>query len=141
MPISRVSDDVEFEDPTSLWVGKDEFADMLTITRHLIESIELVTIHGEHHGEHEIVMDWTQSIATRLAPSYPIVMRFRSNIQLAPPDKTGDPERIVRCFDEWNGNALLSEKTTFSPLVGRVHQSLRRFGGYIGSWGIRNGWL
>ena len=132
-----MTDDIEFEDPFGRWTGLDEFTAMLDYIGREVTDMTL-TIHGEHHGPHEIVMDWTQSFGWL---GFRMTFRCYTHILLEPPKKAGDPERIFRYFEEWNGNRLLSEKTVTPSFVGRVHQNLRRFTGYAAASAIKKGWL
>lgn len=87
-------------------------------------------VHSEHHAPHEIVMDWTMTLTTTWAPTFPLSLRMRTHIMLEP--SSNNKEKIFRVFEEWNGNKQLNEKTTL-PLLGKIHRALRRFVGIMGS--------
>ena len=97
-------------------------------------------VHGEHHGPHEVVMDWTITMTMRTFPSYPFSLRMRTHILLEPPSRAGGQEKIFRIYEEWNGNKQLNEKTTFGPL-GKVHQKLRRFSGYLAAAAVEKEYM
>ena len=61
-----MTEDVEFEDPTMKLVGIDEFTNMLGAMRRQM-SVDVGAIRGEHHGPHEIVMDWTLTFGAEAA--------------------------------------------------------------------------
>jgi len=99
-------------------------------------------VHSEHHGPHEIVMDWTMTVKTSLFPTYPLSLRMRSHILLEPPGKKGEKkEKIFRIFEEWNGNTQLNEQTTLIPVVGKMHRLLRQYTGAAGAWAVKNGYM
>ncbi len=135
---SRCADDIEFEDFFMRWQGRKEFSQLLTAASKMVKNLEY-DVHGEHHGPHEVVMDWTLTTTPSFLPSMPIPLRMRTHILLEPPTQVGGQERVFRIYEEWNGNKQLNEKSTFGPL-GKVHQRLRRFNGYLASsimdWGI-----
>ncbi len=119
--------------------GTEEFGNLLSAASRIVKDLSY-DVHGEHHGPHEIVMDWTMTFTTTYLPSYPMSLRMRSRILLEPPSRAGGQERIFRIYEEWNGNKQLNEKTTFGPL-GRVHQRLRRFTGYLAASAVTKGYL
>ena len=53
-------------------------------------------------------------------------------------EKSGK-EKIFRMYEEWNGVALINEKTTYS-LLGRIQQKLKKFIGQMAAEGARRGW-
>ena len=87
-------------------------------------------VHGQHHGPHEIVMDWSPTFVMPWFPDRPMSFRVRTHLLLEAPSQPGEKEKVFRMFEEWGGNKLLSEKTTFFPL-GKIHQKLRDFVGLL----------
>jgi len=52
------TNDIEFEDIFMFWKGREEFERLLKLTKAVIENAKF-DIRAEHHGQHEIVIEWT----------------------------------------------------------------------------------
>jgi hypothetical protein len=133
-----LTEDADFEDPLQRWSGTKEMTNLLTLTKSYLKDIDF-NVHGEHHGPHEIVMDWTPTVRVKLLPNYPFSLRMRTHILLEPASKAGK-EKIFRMFSEWNGCQLLNEKTTF-PMLGRIHLKMRKFYAFVSNAIVENGWV
>jgi len=69
-------------------------------------------------------------------------IEMRTHILLEPSEvKIGAPEKVFRVYEEWYGNALLTEKTATPPMIGKVHSMLRKFHGNVVTQGIKYGIL
>ena len=64
---NRLTDDFEWEDPMEKLVGKEEFADFLSLCKY-IQDIEF-NVFGEHHSTHEMIMDWSLKVNNTLKPN------------------------------------------------------------------------
>lgn len=120
--------------------GREEFGLLLASAGRLVQDLKY-DVHSEKHGPHEIVLDWTLTTTTRWAPNTPLPLRMRTHLLLEPPPQPGGRERLFRLFEEWNGNRQLNEKTTWPSALGRVHQRLRRFTGYMAASAVRAGYM
>lgn len=121
----RFTSDGEFEDPWSKFKGSDELYTLVETMHLCMHNIEY-DIHGEFHGPHEYIVDWTMVGYTKLFPNFALSIPMRSHFLVEPAAKPGTPEKIFRIYEEWNGNALLNEKTTVS-YIGQIQSRFRRF--------------
>ena len=74
-------------------------------------------------------------------PSYPFTIPMRTHFLLEPAEKAGSGEKVFKIFEEWNGNVHLNEKNTFPPILGSIHQQLRRSMGQAASWVVKQGFF
>lgn len=135
-----VTDDIEWEDPLEKIKGHEEF--VLLFKRLVPATFKEIdfTIYGEYHSNHEIIMDWSLKSTLKALPSYHLDIPMRTHLFLEPPSKKGELEKIFRIEEEWWGNPLLNERTTFSYL-GKIHAQYRRFIGYGLIQILQKGWL
>lgn len=129
--VSKIgTEDLEFEDALQRYEGREDVASAFEVWKTLC-SLSDITIHGEHHGAHEVVMDWTMVITMANQPDWwpSWSLRLRSNILLEP-GVDGKAEKVFRIYEDWNGPALINERNTI-PICGRLHTKLRRFMGQL----------
>ena len=124
---------MEFEDPIQKYEGDEEMRLLFDCAGRHIKEIEF-DVKDVKHGKNEIVLDWSMNIYLNILPNYPLFMPMRSHLML---DKK---EKVWRMYEEWKGNKQLNEETTIS-ILGKVHEKLRRFVGYLGAETIRRGWI
>jgi hypothetical protein len=55
--------------------------------------------------------------------------------------QAGSGEKLFKIFEEWNGNVHLTEQNTLPPVLGTIHQQLRRSVGQAASWVVRSGYV
>ena len=67
-------------------------------------------------------------------PSFPITIPMRTHFLLEPAEQAGSGEKLFKIFEEWYGNVHLNERTAPLPIVGTVHQQLRRYVGVLVTW-------
>lgn len=166
----RTTEDFEFEDPLEKLIGHEEFSLFCKLFKYMDNSVADFVIHGEHHGPHEIVMDWTAKFQIKALSFFPMEVRMRSHILLEPAASPSGKEKIFRygniitirlhnslyniqviiilynlyffrIYEEWNGNKLLTEKTTFPSFIGKIHSMLRRSTGNMWVMLMRTGWF
>ena len=74
-----------------------------------------------------------------LAPQMSIPMR--THLLLEPAERPGGAEKIFRIAEDWYGNEQLTEKNVKISLLGKIHQSLRRYYGQLVLWPVKQGLL
>ena len=67
--------DIDFEDPFTRWMGIEDVTAFVDVAGRYVEDTD-VTVHAELHGAHEIVLDMTMAIKTKLLPDLPLSTRF-----------------------------------------------------------------
>ena len=83
--------------------------------------------------------NFLSQVTTTIFPNYPFTIPMRTHFLLEPAEQAGSGEKLFKIFEEWNGNVHLNEQTAVLPIVGTLHQSLRRFVGVAFSWVAKNG--
>ena len=66
---------------------------------------------------------------------------MRTHIMLEPAEKPGAAEKIFRIAEDWYGNEQLTEKNVKISLLGKIHQSVRRYYGQLVLWPVKQGLL
>lgn len=139
--VQHGAEDIDWEDPIERITGFTEVDGFARLATRWIKNTE-IEIFSENHAPHEIIMDWKLKTTVSFLPSFPMSIHMRTHILLEPSEvKVGGPEKVFRVYEEWYGNALLTEKTGSPPLIGKVHSQLRKFHGYAVTQGIKYGIL
>lgn len=58
---NRLTDDFIWEDPTMKLIGKDEFEDMMGLSKY-VSDVEFEVL-SERHSTHEMLLDWKLKVS------------------------------------------------------------------------------
>ncbi len=134
-----LTDDMVWEDPLQRYEGREEVRKFVYLGAQTVTGAEIET-RSEHHGVHEVLMDWTVKFRVKQMPNFPMSVSMQARIMLEPPSKAGGAEKIFKYIEDWGGAPLLNEKTTV-PILGKIHARLRRFHCHLGLAVVDNGLL